>query len=176
MSITPCLWFDTEGEEAAAFYTSVFPNSRVLEISHYGEAGPRPAGSVMMVSFELDGQRFLALNGGPEFTFNESISFTIDCAGQAEVDHYWSRLSEGGEEGPCGWLKDRYGVSWQVVPDRLPELLMNPDPDIAQRVMAAMLRMHKIDIDALEAAAAAAGTPADGSRPAQASGQGVGGG
>ncbi len=157
MSITPCLWFDTQGEEAAAFYTTVFPNSRILEVSHYGEAGPRPAGTVMMVSFELNGQRFLALNGGPEFEFNESISFTIDCADQQEVDHYWSRLSDGGEEGPCGWLKDRYGVSWQVVPKRLPELMMTPDPEIAQRVMAAMLQMRRIEIAALEDAAAARG-------------------
>ena len=125
MSITPCLWFDTQGEEAAAFYTSVFPDSRILEVSHYGDAGPRPAGTVMTISFELNGQRFLALNGGPEFVFNEAISFTIDCADQDEVDHYWGRLSDGGEEGPCGWLKDRYGVSWQVVPNRLPELSLD---------------------------------------------------
>ena len=175
MSITPCLWFDTKGEEAAAFYTSVFPRSRVLEVSHYGEAGPRPAGTVMMVSFELDGQQFLALNGGPEFTFNESISFTIDCADQAEVDHYWSRLSEGGEEGPCGWLKDRYGVSWQVVPNRLPQLLRHSDPELAQRVMAAMLQMRKIEIDALERAAAGP-TAASGSLVAPGSHRGAAGG
>src|SRR5438270_6303083 len=106
--LTTCLWFDTEGEEAAAFYTSVFPNSRIGGITHYGEAGPRDAGTVMTVSFELDGQEFLALNGGPDHPFTEAISFQIDCASQAEVDDYWSRLSEGGEEGPCGWLKDRY--------------------------------------------------------------------
>jgi len=163
MSITPCLWFDTQGEEAAAFYTSVFPDSRILEVSHYGDAGPRPAGTVMTISFELNGQRFLALNGGPEFVFNEAISFTIDCADQDEVDHYWGRLSDGGEEGPCGWLKDRYGVSWQVVPNRLPELLSDPDPEIGQRVMTAMLQMREIEIGALERAAAAAQTEASGS-------------
>ncbi len=163
MSITPCLWFDTQGEEAAAFYTSVFPNSRVLEVSRYGEAGPRPAGTVMTVSFELDGQRFLALNGGPEFTFSEAISLAVECADQAEVDHYWSRLSEGGEEGPCGWLKDRYGVSWQVVPRRLSGLITASDPATGQRVMAAMLRMRKIEIAGLEAAAAGGSAEAAGS-------------
>ena len=116
--ITPCLWFDTEGEEAAAFYVSLFKNSRITDVSRYGEAGPRPAGTVMVVCFELDGQPFTALNGGPEFTFNEAISFQIDCSSQEEVDHYWEGLTAGGEEGPCGWLKDRYGVSWQVVPER----------------------------------------------------------
>ena len=118
--ITPCLWFDTEGEEAATSYTSIFPNSKILEVARYGEAGPRPAGTVMTVSFELDGHRFLALNGGPEFTFSEAISFQVDCKTQDEVDMFWSKLSEGGEEGPCGWLKDRFGVSWQIVPSRLP--------------------------------------------------------
>lgn len=154
-TITPCLWFDTQGEEAAAFYTSIFPNSRILEVARYGEAGPRPAGTVMTVLFELDGQRFTALNGGPEFTFDEAISFQVDCRSQEEVDDYWSRLGEGGQEGPCGWLKDRYGVSWQIVPARLIELLKDPDPDTSQRVMAAMLEMKKIDIAALEQAAAA---------------------
>lgn len=109
-AITPCLWFDTQGEEAAAFYTSVFDNSRIRDVARYGEAGPRPAGSVMTVTFELDGQRFVALNGGPEFTFSEAVSFQIDCRSQQEVDAYWSRLGDGGQEGPCGWLKDRYGV------------------------------------------------------------------
>jgi predicted 3-demethylubiquinone-9 3-methyltransferase (glyoxalase superfamily) len=155
MSITPCLWFDTQGEEAAAFYTDVFPASRILQVSRYGDAGPRPAGMVMMVSFELDGQRFLALNGGPNYRFNEAVSFIVECADQDEVDHYWDRLGEGGEEGPCGWLKDRYGVSWQITPRQLPELLAQPDPDTAQRVMAAMLQMRKIVIADLEAAAAA---------------------
>ena len=153
--LTPCLWFDTEGEEAAELYTSVFPNSRIREVSRYGSAGPRPDGTVMTVSFELDGQEFVALNGGPEFTFNEAISFQVSCSTQEEVDRYWSALSEGGEEGPCGWLKDRFGVSWQIVPTRLPELLQDPDRERSQRVMEAMLAMRKIDIDALERAAAA---------------------
>ena len=153
--ITPCLWFDTEGEEAAKLYTSVFPNSRIVEVSRYGSAGPRPEGTVMTVSFELDGQAFVALNGGPEFTFDEAVSFQVDCETQDEVDAYWSKLSEGGEEGPCGWLKDRFGLSWQIVPGVLPELLADPDREKAQRVMAAMLKMKKIDIDELERAAAA---------------------
>ncbi len=154
--ITPCLWFDTEGEEAANFYTSVFPNSKVLNVSRYGEAGPRPTGTVMTVEFEIDGLTFVALNGGPEFTFNEAISFQVSCKDQDEVDKYWSELSEGGEEGPCGWLKDRFGVSWQIVPTALPRLLGDPDSEKSQRVMAAMLNMRKIEIDELERAAAAA--------------------
>ncbi|HEY7691824.1 MAG TPA: VOC family protein [Gaiellaceae bacterium] len=153
-TLTPCLWFDTEGEEAARFYTSVFPNSRVLEIARYGEAGPREAGTVMTVTFELDGQRFVALNGGPDFSFSEAISFQVDCKTQEEVDEYWRTLSEGGEEGPCGWLKDRYGLSWQIVPARLVELLSDPDQAKAQRVMSAMLKMGKIEIGELERAAA----------------------
>ena len=153
--ITPCLWFDTEGEEAASLYTSVFPNSRIVEVARYGSAGPRPEGTVMTVTFELDGQRFVALNGGPDFTFNEAISFQVDCKDQEEVDFFWSRLSEGGEEGPCGWLKDRFGVSWQIVPAVLPELLGDPDRDKSQRVMKAMLSMGKIEIAGLERAAAA---------------------
>jgi len=153
--ITPCLWFDTEGEEAAEFYTSIFPNSRILEVTRYGDAGPREAGTVMTVTFELDGREFVALNGGPEFTFDEAISFQIDCGSQEEVDDYWSRLGEGGEEGPCGWVKDRYGLSWQVVPTRLTELLTHPDPETSQRAMAAMLQMRKIDIATLEEAAGA---------------------
>lgn len=152
-TITPCLWFDTQGEEAVEFYTSIFDRSRILHVAHYGEAGPRPAGSVMTVSFELDGQKFVALNGGPEFKFNEAISFQIACRSQAEVDAYWSRLGDGGEEGPCGWLKDRFGVSWQIVPTRLGELLGDPDPDTSGRVMHAMLQMKKLDIAKLEAAA-----------------------
>jgi predicted 3-demethylubiquinone-9 3-methyltransferase (glyoxalase superfamily) len=152
-TITACLWFDTQGEEAAELYTSVFPNSRITKVTHYGPAGPRPEGSVMTVAFELDGKPFVALNGGPEFTFNEAISFQIDCSGSEEVDHYWERLSEGGEEGPCGWLKDKFGVSWQVVPSRLNELLDDPDQEKAQRVMTAMLGMKKIDVDGLEQAA-----------------------
>ena len=154
--ITPFLWFDTEGEDAARFYTSVFPNSKIGEITRYGSAGPRPEGTVMTVSFELDGQRFVALNGGPDFTFSEAISFQVSCKNQDEVDHYWSTLSEGGEEGPCGWLKDKFGLSWQIVPNRLPELLADPDRERAQRVMEAMLKMRKIEVDELERAAAAA--------------------
>ena len=153
--LTPCLWFDTEGEDAAELYTSVFPNSKILEIGRYGSAGPRPEGTVMTVTFELDGQEFLALNGGPEFTFNEAVSFQIPCRDQAEVDHYWEKLGEGGEHGPCGWLKDRFGLSWQVVPNRLTELLTDSDREKSQRVMAAMLQMGKIEIDELEQAAAA---------------------
>jgi predicted 3-demethylubiquinone-9 3-methyltransferase (glyoxalase superfamily) len=152
--ITPFLWFDTEGEDAARFYTSVFPNSKIGEIARYGSAGPRPEGTVMTVSFELDGQRFVALNGGPEFAFSEAVSFLVNCDTQDEVDSYWSALSEGGEEGPCGWLKDKFGLSWQIVPTVLPELLADPDREKAQRVMAAMLQMRKIEIDALEQAAA----------------------
>ncbi|HWN22619.1 MAG TPA: VOC family protein [Gaiellaceae bacterium] len=154
--ITPCLWFDTEGEEAATFYTSVFPNSKIVDVARYGSAGPRTEGTVMTVSFELDGQTFTALNGGPDFTFNEALSLEVSCRDQEEVDRLWNALSEGGEEGPCGWLKDRYGVSWQIIPEVLPELLADPDREKSQRVMAAMLKMGKIEIDALERAAARA--------------------
>jgi predicted 3-demethylubiquinone-9 3-methyltransferase (glyoxalase superfamily) len=154
--ITPCLWFDTEGEDAARFYTSVFPNSRIADVARYGPAGPRPEGTVMTVAFELDGQEFVALNGGPQFTFNEAISFQVSCRDQEEVDAYWKGLSEGGEEGPCGWLKDKFGVSWQIVPTALPRLLSDPDREKSQRVMEAMLKMKKIEIDALEQAAAQA--------------------
>jgi len=154
--ITPCLWFDTEGEEAATFYTSVFPRSRITDVARYGSAGPRPEGMVMTVSFELDGLKFVALNGGPEFTFSEAVSFQVFCETQDEVDSYWSTLSEGGQEGPCGWLKDKFGLSWQIVPTRLTELLEDPDREKSQRVMAAMMEMRKIDVDALERAAAAA--------------------
>jgi predicted 3-demethylubiquinone-9 3-methyltransferase (glyoxalase superfamily) len=152
--ITPCLWFDTEAEEAARFYTSVFPNSRITDVARYGPAGPRPEGTVMTVSFELDGQEFVALNGGPEFTFSEAISFQVDCRSQEEVDGYWSALSAGGQEGPCGWLKDRYGLSWQIVPTALRDLLADPDREKSQRVMQAMLSMGKIEIEGLEQAAA----------------------
>ena len=154
--ITPCLWFDTQGEEAAEFYTSIFPNSRIVDVARYGEAGPRDAGTVMVVKFELDGQEFVALNGGPDFTFDEAISFQIDCADQDEVDRYSEALTDGGEQGPCGWVKDRFGLSWQVVPTRMIELLLDPDEARAQRAMAAMLEMRKIDIAAVEAAADAA--------------------
>jgi predicted 3-demethylubiquinone-9 3-methyltransferase (glyoxalase superfamily) len=152
--ITPCLWFDTEAEDAASFYTGVFPNSKIVDITRYGSAGPRREGMVMTVSFELDGQAFTVLNGGPDFTPDEAISFEVSCETQEEVDAYWSKLSEGGEQGPCGWLKDRFGVSWQIIPTALPRLLSDPDAEKAQRVMAAMLEMKKIDIDALERAAA----------------------
>ncbi len=151
--ITPFLWFDTEAEEAARYYTSVFERSRVISVSHYNEAGPRPAGMVMTVEFELDGQRFLALNGGPEFRFDEAVSFMIHCETQDEVDRYWDLLSTGGEEGPCGWLKDRFGLSWQVVPDGMAELFLDPDPERAQRAMQAMLGMKKLDIGAIRSAA-----------------------
>jgi predicted 3-demethylubiquinone-9 3-methyltransferase (glyoxalase superfamily) len=151
--ITPNLWFDTEAEEAAAFYTSVFENSRIVNVTHYTDAGPREAGMVMTVEFELDGQRFVGINGGPQFTFDEAVSFEIKCETQDEVDNYWERLSNGGEEGQCGWLKDRYGVSWQVVPTGMEELFADPDPRRAERAMQAMLGMGKLDIAALRKAA-----------------------
>jgi len=151
--ITPNLWFDTESKEAAEFYTSVFPNSKVTNISYFNEAGPRPAGTVLVVEFLLDGQEFMAINGGPEFTFSEAISLLINCADQAEVDYYWSKLTDGGEEGQCGWLKDRYGVSWQVVPGGMAEMLNDPDQARATRAMQAMLGMKKIDLAELQAAA-----------------------
>jgi predicted 3-demethylubiquinone-9 3-methyltransferase (glyoxalase superfamily) len=151
-NITPCLWFDTEGEEAANFYISLFKNSMILNVSHYGDAGPRPAGSVMTVSFELNGQEFIALNGGPDYSFNEAISFQVACESQTEVDAYWEGLSEGGEEGPCGWLKDRFGVSWQIVPTALGAILSNSEDGDSQAAMQAMLQMKKLDIDVLRAA------------------------
>ncbi|PWU51402.1 hypothetical protein DLE60_32245 [Micromonospora globispora] len=151
--IVPNLWFDTQAEEAANFYISVFDNSRIVNVTHYGEAGPGPAGTVMTVEFELNGQRFVGINGGPQFTFSEAVSFQINCADQGEVDYYWERLSEGGQEGPCGWLKDRYGLSWQVVPTGMEEMLNDPDRERAQRAMKAMLGMGKIDIAALHSAA-----------------------
>jgi predicted 3-demethylubiquinone-9 3-methyltransferase (glyoxalase superfamily) len=152
--ITPCLWFDTQAEDAARFYTGIFQNSRVLNVSHYGSAGPRPEGMVMVVSFVLDGQEFIALNGGPEFTFDEAISFQVNCESQEEVDEFWAKLSEGGEEGPCGWLKDKFGLSWQIVPTVMDELISDPDPERAQRAMKAMLGMRKLDIAELQRAAA----------------------
>jgi predicted 3-demethylubiquinone-9 3-methyltransferase (glyoxalase superfamily) len=151
--ITPFLWFDTQAEEAAKFYISTFPNSRIVTVARYGDAGPGPKGSVMTVVFELDGQRMIALNGGPQFKFTEAISLSVDCKTQEEVDHYWTKLSQGGRESQCGWLKDRYGLSWQVNPAVLGEMLADPDPKKAKRVMQAMLKMKKIDIAALEAAA-----------------------
>jgi len=151
--ITPNLWFDTEAEVAASFYISIFKNSRIVNVTHYGEAGPRDAGLVMTVEFELDGQRFVGINGGPEFTFDEAVSFEVSCETQDEIDYFWERLSDGGEEGPCGWLKDRFGVSWQVTPTGMEEILNDPDPQRAQRAMTAMLQMGKLDIAALRAAA-----------------------
>jgi predicted 3-demethylubiquinone-9 3-methyltransferase (glyoxalase superfamily) len=150
--ITPNLWFDTEAEEAANFYTSIFKDSKVARVMRYGEAGPRPAGMVMTVTFQLDGQEFTALNGGPEFKFNEAISLLVNCETQEEVDELWDKLSDGGEKGPCGWLKDKFGVSWQIVPTVLDEMLQDKDADRANRVMKAMLQMTKIDIEALEKA------------------------
>ncbi|HJW76625.1 MAG TPA: VOC family protein [Thermoleophilia bacterium] len=150
--ITPFLWFDTQAEEAAEFYVSIFKDSRILDVSRYGEAGPGPVGSVLTVRFELDGQEFLALNGGPQYTFTEAVSFLVDCENQGEVDEFWEKLSEGGEQGPCGWLKDRYGLSWQVTPTVLGRMLTDPDPDKRNRVMQAMLQMKKIDIAGLQKA------------------------
>lgn len=153
--ITPFLWFDNQAEEAASFYVSIFKNSRILAVQRQGEGGHGEPGSAQTVSFELDGQEFTALNGGPEFRFSEAVSFVVPCKNQEEVDEYWERLSDGGEEGPCGWLKDRFGLSWQVVPDRLIELLGDPDPARSQRAFQAMMQMRKIDIRALEGAVAA---------------------
>ena len=156
--IAPCLWFDDQAEEAAAFYTSIFKNSKIVDVSRYGEAGRevhgKPAGTVLTVAFELDGQAFTALNGGPVFTFNEAISFQVNCETQDEVDDYWEKLSKGGDEQAqqCGWLKDKYGVSWQIVPRVLIEMIKDPDSAKAGRVMEAMLRMKKIDIAELKRA------------------------
>ena len=149
---TICLWFDTEGEAAANYYASIFADSKISRIARYSEAGPGPAGSVMTVEFELNGQKFLALNGGPQYTFSAAVSFVISCADQDEVDYYWSRLAEGGQEVACGWVTDRYGVSWQVVPAVLADLMADPDPEKARRVAEAMLRMTKLDIAALQQA------------------------
>jgi predicted 3-demethylubiquinone-9 3-methyltransferase (glyoxalase superfamily) len=151
--IVPNLWFDTEAEEAAEFYVSVFPNSRIVNVTHYTEAGPRKAGTVMTVEFELDGQRFIGIDGGPQFKFDEAVSFEIECEDQQEIDYYWDKLTEGGEESQCGWLKDRYGLSWQVVPTGMEEIFADPDKDRAGRAMKAMLEMKKLDIAALRSAA-----------------------
>jgi predicted 3-demethylubiquinone-9 3-methyltransferase (glyoxalase superfamily) len=153
--ITPFLWFDDQAEEAASFYVSLYEGSRVLDVTRYGEAAPRPAGTVMTVVFELAGQRLTALNGGPEYSFTEAFSLQVDVEDQAEVDRLWAALTDGGEEGPCGWLKDRYGLSWQIVPKALRRLLGDPDPEKPRRVMEAMLRMRKLDVAELERAAAA---------------------
>ena len=152
-TITPNLWFDTQALEAAEFYTSVFPNSKITNVSRYGEAGPREAGMVLTVDFELDGQPYTAINGGPHFTFNEAISLLINCADQDEVDYYWDKLLEGGEPSQCGWLKDKFGLSWQVVPTGMGDLMADPDPERSQRAMKAMLGMVKLDLAALQAAA-----------------------
>ena len=151
--ITPNLWFDTQSQEAAEFYVSVFPNSKITNVTYYGEAGPREPGTVLTVDFVLDGQAFTAIDGGPEFTFDEAVSFLINCADQDEIDYYWDTLCQGGEEGQCGWLKDKYGLSWQVVPAGMDEFLEDPDDERGQRAMAAMLTMQKIDMAALQAAA-----------------------
>lgn len=150
--ITPFLWFENQAEEAAEFYVSIFKNSRIMATTRYGEAGPGPKGGVMTVAFQLDGQEFIALNGGPQFKFTEAISFSVDGKTQQEVDEFWAKLSDGGEEGPCGWLKDKYGLSWQINPSILGEMLNDPDPHRSQRVMEAMLGMKKIDIEGLKRA------------------------
>jgi predicted 3-demethylubiquinone-9 3-methyltransferase (glyoxalase superfamily) len=151
--ITPNLWFDTEAEQAADFYTSVFKDSRIVFVARYPEGAPGRAGTVMTVDFELNGQRFVGINGGSQFKFDEAVSFAITCEDQDEIDYYWEQLSEGGSEGPCGWLKDKFGLSWQVVPTGMEELFTDPDPTRAERAMKAMLQMSKLDIAALRAAA-----------------------
>lgn len=157
--ITPCLWFDTQAEEGAQFYASVFKDSKIGKISRYGKEGVevhgKQPGTVMTVAFEIAGQKLLALNGGPQFKFNEAVSFQVHCETQEEIDYFWSRLAEGGEEGPCGWLKDKFGLSWQVIPTALPQMLMNENSEKAQRVMRSMLQMRKIDLAALKRAQAA---------------------
>jgi predicted 3-demethylubiquinone-9 3-methyltransferase (glyoxalase superfamily) len=150
--ISPYLWFDDQAEEAVNFYTSIFKNSKILNVARYGEVGPGPKGSVMTVAFQLDGQEFIALNGGPHFKFTEAISFFVSCKTQEDVDDLWEKLSEGGEKVQCGWLKDKYGVSWQIVPTILGEMVSDPDPAKSQRVMEAMLQMKKIDIEGLKKA------------------------
>jgi predicted 3-demethylubiquinone-9 3-methyltransferase (glyoxalase superfamily) len=155
--ISTWLWFDTEGEEAAEFYCSLFPDSKITGIQRYGEAGPREAGTAMVVTFQLDGRPYAALNGGPQFPFTEAVSLSVECEDQEEVDRYWEAfVGGGGQESDCGWCKDRFGFNWQIVPKRLEELLGDPDPERAQRAMRAMLQMKKIDVAALEAAADAA--------------------
>jgi len=160
--ITPCLWFDGNAEEAAKFYTSIFKNSKITDFARYGEAGAKvsgkPQGSLMTMAFELEGQEFLALNGGPEFTFSPAISFIVNCETQEEVDEFWEKLSEGGETQPCGWLRDKYGVSWQIVPTVLGEMMQDADPMKSESVMAALLQMRKIDISVLKAAHEQGGT------------------
>jgi len=150
--ITTCLWFDNDAEEAVNFYTSIFKNSKVLEVTRWGEGTPGPEGSVLTMRFQLDGVELMALNGGPQFKFTEAISLSVDCESQEEVDELWEKLSEGGSEDQFGWLKDKFGLSWQIVPRALPELLGDPDPEKSQRVMEAMFKMKKIDIKALQEA------------------------
>ena len=150
--ITPYLWFDNQAEEAAVFYTSIFNNSKLNHVQRYGEGTPGTPGTAMLVTFELEGQQFVALNGGPQFKFTEAISFYVNCKTQAEVDAFWEKLGEGGEEQMCGWLKDKYGVSWQIIPNALTELMSDPDPEKAGRVMQAMLQMKKIDVAGLRRA------------------------
>jgi len=150
--ITPFLWFDTQAEDAANFYISIFPNSKIITVARYGEAGPGPKGSVMTVAFQIAGQEFVALNGGPHFKFTEAISFVVNCQTQDEVDHYWNSLSAGGQPVQCGWLKDKFGLSWQIVPTILPQLLTDPDPQKSQRVMKAMMQMIKLDVGGLKRA------------------------
>jgi predicted 3-demethylubiquinone-9 3-methyltransferase (glyoxalase superfamily) len=152
--IVPSLWFDTQAEEAAKFYVSIFKDSKITKVSRYGSAGPRPEGMVMTVDFQLAGQDFNALNGGPDFKFTEATSLLVNCQTQDEVDDLWQKLGEGGEPGPCGWLKDRFGLSWQITPAALPRLLSDPDREKANRVMQAMLQMRKIEVAELERAAA----------------------
>jgi predicted 3-demethylubiquinone-9 3-methyltransferase (glyoxalase superfamily) len=160
--LTPCLWFDTQAEEAAKFYCSVFKNSKITEVSHYPEAGQdahgKPAGSVMVAAFDLDGQPFTALNAGPQFKFDEAVSFQVACESQAEIDYYWSKLTEGGQEGPCGWLKDKFGLSWQVFPSAALKMLADPDRAKAARVMNAFMKMKKFDLAAIERAYAGKAT------------------
>jgi predicted 3-demethylubiquinone-9 3-methyltransferase (glyoxalase superfamily) len=150
--ITPFLWFDNQAEEAMRFYVSTFKNSRVVSISRYGDAGPGPKGTAMVAAFELEGQAFLALNGGPQFSFSPAVSFLVNCKAQDEVDYFWEKLSEGGEKHQCGWLRDKYGLSWQIVPTILSELMQDKDPEKSKRVMEAMLQMQKIDIEGLKRA------------------------
>jgi len=151
--IVPNLWFDTQAEEAAEFYCSIFPNSRIVSTARYTESGPREAGMVMVVEFELNGHRFVGINGGPEFTFDEAVSFQINCEDQAEVDYYWEKLTDGGSEGPCGWCRDRFGLSWQVVPKEAVELFADDDAERAARAMKAMFGMKKLDLETLKQAA-----------------------
>lgn len=151
--LTPCLWFDFNAEEAVAFWLSVFKDGRVIEVSRYGDSMPQHKGKALVIRYELAGRAFMGLNGGPQYKFSEAVSLSVDCKDQAEVDYYWKALSaDGGEEGPCGWLKDRFGFSWQIVPEALPRLLGDPDPERAQRVFGAMMQMRKIDVAQLQAA------------------------